>query len=209
MRYQHLLYSRSLQKDYRWMILPTEITDAAVNKLNRLYNIYDRQKQRSSFSVTNVLPTFLLKLEKSSVLFQLGKTHHSDAYSRDIYGMWGISVSKKERRSFQVELPQLLQDYQSILDPFERIDFQDADKLTLTPSETYTLETESVSIRKLDPSLSANTKDQRKEIPFTEEGYQKLSDYFAMPGTPLVNFAFGVTEQMLRVLPPVKIVAKA
>lgn len=215
MRYQYLLYSRSKRKDYRWMIQPTQAQQADFQVLNSLYQAYDRQKRRSSFSQTDVLPLLLWSLSNIVVLIHLGKIKHTDAYGRDIYGMWGISVSKEESQALEKALCWLLRNHK-VLNPYCKHKFENADDLTLTPSEIFYEPHLSglpfdfdAQAEQVENAGTLRDRNETIEIPFNREGYQELIKWFCLRDATVVNVAFGATERMLRVIPSVRILARA
>lgn len=210
MLYQFILYSRSRVKDYRWMLLPSNIRKTTLAHLNSLYNIYDDQKRRSFYQNANIAPVFCVDFGKNNLLFQMGLTGHQDNYSRPIFGLFGISIQNSEREALRDNLTDLLKNHEKTLNPFQKINFQDSDALSGMRSQFRTFQPIRKKPKYLNASASKRIMDDKQLIlDYSDNGFDQLIEVFQNPRNPLVNFAFGATEQMLRVLPPVKILAKA
>lgn len=140
----------------------------------------------------------------------MGLTGHQDNYSRPIFGLFGISIQNSEREALRDNLTDLLKNHEKTLNPFQQINFQDSDALSGMRSQFRTFQPIRKKPKYLNASASKRIMDDKQLIlDYSDNGFDQLIEVFQNPRNPLVNFAFGATEQMLRVLPLVKILAKA
>lgn len=204
MIYQELLYSRSLSKDYRWMIVPPKVSPESLKALNKLYNLYDKYK--SIFSKASVLPLYCLNYPEMTFLVSCGKSNYKDKDGRDIYCLQGISVAHEYRRHFWFILPWILAHYDTkdTLNIWRNIDFSHADDIVRRVSGDCFFK-----LDQLDESIAELTKAQKPApgklsihepayIPFNKEGLQELSHLLATACHECVDFAFGVTPEMTK-----------
>lgn len=213
MIYQELLYSRSLSKDYRWMIIPPKVLPESLKALNQIYNLYDKYK--STFSKSSVLPLYCLNHSEMTFLVSCGLSNHKDKDGRDIYCLQGISVAHQYRRHFWFILPWILANYDSkgLLNAWKNIDFSGADDIVRRTSEDH-----SFKLDQLDESLAELTKkpkstveklpiDEPLYISFDKNGLKELS-HLLSSHHDCMDFAFGVTPEMAKNF-DFKIIAKA
>lgn len=213
MIYQELLYSRSLSKDYRWMIVPPKISQEGLKALNLIFNQYDKNK--STFGKSSVFPLYCLSRSDTTFLVTCGLTNHKDKEGRGIYCLQGISVTQEYRRHLWFILPWILANYdrENILNIWSKIDFRDADNIIRQLSGDC-----SFKLDQLNESLAELTRTH-KTIPakllvnkptyisFDNDGLKKLSHVIASYHD-CIDFGFGATPEMVRTF-PFKIVARA
>jgi len=194
------LYSRTLAKDYRWILRPSELTSEETRMLEDIFSIFT--KYRSYYTKAKIQPLFCINFPQTTVLFTLRNGFHRDENNRDIYSLEGISVNRRYRRAFWNDMPLILQNYGAILDVWSRIEFKNADKIDNQTSKLF-------SLRELIPNTKTNetpaTDDVFKTmdvseviiIPFDESGLAKLKEIINSPFFPLSDFAFGCTNTMM------------
>ena len=212
MIYQELLYSRSLSKDYRWMIVPPKVSSESLKALNQLYNLYDKYK--NAFSNPPVLPLYCLNHPEMTFLVSCGLSNHKDKDGRDIYFLQGIGVPHEYRRHFWFILPWILANYdnEDLLNPWRKIDFYDADDLVHHSSADYFFK-----LDQLNEPLAELTKTQKytpekllinepKYISFDKNGLKELS-HILSSHHDCMDFAFGATKEMMKAF-DFKVIAK-
>ncbi|MCF6155293.1 MAG: hypothetical protein E3K36_08575 [Candidatus Brocadia sp.] len=212
MIYQELLYSRSLSKDYRWMIVPPKVSPESLKALNQLYNLYDKYK--STFSKSPVLPLYCLNQPEATFLVSCGLSNHRDKEGRDIYCLQGISIAQEYQRHFWFILPWIVANHGSegLLNTWKNIDFPDADDIVHRISKDH-----SFKLDQLDESLAELTKtpksteklsiDEPLYISFDKNGLKELSRVVSLHHD-CMDFAFGVTPEMAKNF-DFRIIAKA
>lgn len=204
MIYHELLYSRSLTKDYRWMILPPKVSWESLKVLNQLYNLYDKHK--GTFSKSCIQPLYCFNHPEATFLVSCGLSDHKDKDGRNIYSLQGISVSNKYKRHFWFILPWILDNFDSehLLNTWRKLDFSSADEVVRHLSGEYPLK-----IDQLTESLAELAKTQKfvpENIPvnrqtfisYDKEGLKDLSHLISSTYHDCMDFAFGATSEMIR-----------
>lgn len=216
MKYQELLYSRSLSKDYRWMIVPPKISSDSLKLLNQLYNLYDKYK--NAFCKSPVLPLYCLNHLQTTFLVSCGLSNHKDKDGRNIYHLQGISIPPEYRRHFWFILPWILANYdgENLLNTWRKVDFPAADDIVRRASEDcfFKLDLLDKSLAELIKT-SKFTLERFEElsirepvyIPFDKNGLKELAHVIVSSDYGCVNFAFGATSEMIRAF-DFKIIAK-
>lgn len=212
MIYQELLYSRSLSKDYRWMIVPQKATVDGLKALNQLYNMYDKYKD--AFRKASVLPLYCLNHAEATYLVSCGLSDHKDKDGRDIYCLQGICVTQEHRRHFWFILPRILAHDESkgLLNRWKNIDFSVADDILSRTSEDY-----SFMLCHPDEPLAKRNQTGRSAleklpvnkptyISFNKHGLTDLSCVLSLYHD-CTDFAFGATPEMVKYF-PFKVIAK-
>lgn len=212
MIYQELLYSRSLSKDYRWMIIPSKISPEGLNALNQLYNLYDKYKY--AFEKSSVLPLYCLNHTDATFLVSCGLSNHKDKDGRDIYCLQGISVPQEYRRHFWFIIPWILANYEGkgLLNTWKNIDFSGADDIVRRASEDYALKLDLLdeSLAKLTQTPGTSDKlpvNEPAYIPFDKSGLKELS-HLLLSYNDCMDFAFGATPEIIKKF-NFRIIAKA
>lgn len=213
MIYQELLYSRSLSKDYRWMMIPPQVSLESLKVLNQLYNFYDTHK--NIFRRSSVSPLYCINQPETTFLVSCGLSEHKDKDGRDIYCLQGISVAQKYKRHFWFILPWILNNYDSeqILNTWQKIHFSAADDMVRRISENCAFK-----LDQLDETIAELTKETKSitenlpaqvpvYIPFDKEGLKELSHVISSYHH-CIDFAFGATPEMVKAF-DFKIIAKA
>lgn len=204
MIYQELLYSRSLSKDYRWMIIPSKVSPESLKALNQLYNLYDKHK--NTFSKASVLSLYCLNHSDMTFLVSCGLSNHKDKDGRDIYSLQGMCVTQEYKRHLWFILPWILANYNTrdTLNIWRNIDFSQADDIVRRTSGDCLFKPE-----QLDESLAELTKTLKPTpeklsiheptyISFNKEGLKELSHLLATAYHECIDFAFGVTPEMAK-----------
>ncbi len=206
MIYQALLYSRSLSRDYRWMVIPQKVSGESLKVLNQLYNMFDKHKD--SFGNASVSPLYCLNHPEMTFLVSCGLSNYKDKDGRDIYCLQGIGVAQKYKRHLWLILPWILGHYDSVglLNTWSKIDFYDADNIVRQSSEDYffklsqreELLTELAHAEK-PPSASVElSTDKSARIPFNKNGLKELSHIIESSYGNCLDFAFGATTEMIK-----------
>ncbi|NUO08299.1 MAG: hypothetical protein HUU08_06390 [Candidatus Brocadia sp.] len=204
MIYQELLYSRSLSKDYRWMIIPSKVSPESLKALNKLYNLYDKDK--GAFSKSSVSPLYCLNYPEMTFLVSCGLSKHKDKEGRDIYSLQGIGVPREHRRRFWFILPRMLANYDSkdFLNVWGKIDFSGADEVVRRASEDYflKLDRQDESITKLTETPDSITEKlslhEPAYLPFDRIGLNEMSRLITASNHTCIDFAFGATREMAK-----------
>lgn len=212
MIYQELLYSRSLSRDYRWMIIPQKAPVDGLKALNQLYNMYDKYKD--AFRKASVLPLYCLNHAEATFLVRCGLSDHKDKDGRDIYCLQGICVTREHRRHFWFILPRILayDDSTSLLNRWRNIDFSVADDILSRTSEDYTLMSgppDGPLVKQMQPGTSAPEGlpvNKPTYISFDKNGLTELPHVLSLYHD-CTNFAFGATPEMVERF-PFRVIAK-
>lgn len=201
MRYQQILYSRSLSQDYRWMILPDGISNNDIRKLKQLYDMFDREKRR--ITTEQVSAIYCLSLFNATYLLSCSRSNDKDVSGRTIYVLQGISVEKPYIRHFWFALPWLLLNHKQTLNLWQHINFKQADQLDKEQSKVYEVSLDKVQTvipelvtgsSKLEGKLMSH---EAVSLDFNAQGFEELVLLTASPLFSLSNFAFGATSEML------------
>lgn len=214
MIYQELLYSRSLSKDYRWMIVPPKVSPESLKTLNQLYNLYDKHKH--TFSKTAVLPLYCINHAGMTFLVSCGPSNHKDKDGRDIYCLQGICVRQEYQRHLWLNFPWILVNYQTkgALNIWRSIDFSQADDLVRHASGDcfFRFGQEDKPLSELtkptNPPSGKLFTDEPTYISFDKDGLKELSHLLVSNYHTCVDFAFGVTPEMIKQF-DFKIIAEA
>lgn len=204
MIYQELLYSRSLSKDYRWMIIPSKVSPESLKTLNQLYNLYDKYK--NTFSKASVLPLYCLNHSEMTFLVSCGLSNHKDKDGRDIYCLQGMCVTQEYKRHLWFILPWILANYNTrdTLNVWKNIDFSQADDIVRRTSGDCLFQPD-----QLEESLAELTKIPKTTpeklslheptyVSFNKDGLKELSHLLVSAYHDCIDFAFGVTPEMAK-----------
>ncbi|MFO0792659.1 MAG: hypothetical protein U0586_01210 [Candidatus Brocadiaceae bacterium] len=203
MIYQALLYSRSLSKDYRWMIVPQKVSEESLKVLKQLYNMFDKRKD--GFHNAPVSPLYCLNHPEMTFLVSCGLSNHKDKDGRAIYCLQGIGVMQKYKRHLWLMIPWILTHYDSegILNTWSKIDFSDADNIVSRKSEDYYFKSDQLeeSLVKLhqtreSPPVFAPTNNPAC-VTFDGEGLKELAHLISLSRHDRMDFAFGATPEMI------------
>ncbi|MGQ3684327.1 MAG: hypothetical protein ACUBOA_04835 [Candidatus Loosdrechtia sp.] len=214
MIYHELLYSRSLTKDYRWMIIPPKISRESLKALNQLYNFYEKHK--GAFNKSPVPPFYCFNHPEAIFLVSCGLSDYKDKEGRDIYFLQGMSASNKYKRHFWLILPWILNNFTGnyLLNPWSKLDFRSADNLVRHASGEYSLKidqlTESLAeLAKTQKSIPENITGNRSAfISYDKEGLKELTRLISSTYHDCMDFAFGATPEMVSTF-NFRIIAKA
>ncbi|MCK6580680.1 MAG: hypothetical protein L6Q98_21520 [Anaerolineae bacterium] len=201
MKYQQLLYSRSENIDYRWLIYPSALTK---NDLRTLEDLFWSDTFRSHIETEQLFtaPTYCFHLVKGSVLLEFRRTHYTDSTKkRAIDALQGIYVEREFVWYFRFALAWLLTEYRSLLDVWGSgtVDFDQADQVREKLSTEYLFDFGRLvsNSNPLPIDFSGDSRHQRQRIlEFNEQGYlQLLAALYPSPNYTRLNleqFAFGV-----------------
>lgn len=201
MMYHTLLYSRSLSRDYRWMVVPPKAAPEGLKALNQLYNLYDKNK--SAFGKSPLPPLYCVTRGEATFLVTCGQSNQTDKEGRAIYYLQGISVARAHWREFWQALPQILDNYgkSDLLNVWGNIDFRGADELARHASDDYVYRQErpnnppkNAARPASDPEKSCTSEPLR--VSFDKNGLTELSRFITSSCPEGMDFAFGVTPEM-------------
>lgn len=212
MRYTQFLYSRSLSKDYRWILIPPTISHEKLRLCLKIFEWFDVHRTNKVIRESKIPTLYCLNFSGVITLFTCGLSSYRDKYGREIYSLQGIAVDAIYQRHFWFLLPWLITQHLKILDVWNNIGFDNADQLD--GAKSHTLEW-----RPSLPDLTlpnefkyplATPWDKREndivDLEFSVTGFRKLLSYFSSTSTPTFEFAFGATKDLLISFPSIKIV---
>lgn len=210
MKCHYLLYSRSITKDYRWMLVPPGISTNDLKLLRELFYVYDDIKEKNIIKDSRFPPLFGLNLSSAAVLITLIQTEHQDAYSRPIFCLQGIAIPHPYKKDFSSVIQYLLEDYKNILDAWQDIDLRDADQLRNAHLDRLIIvdelqETVSQTLSMLKQEDHLDFLSGQTVLSCDDVGFEELIRYAVSPNIPIFNFAFAVATQMLHVLSSIKL----
>lgn len=214
MRYQYLLYSRSLRVDYRWLIVPPDVSPDDLSSLSALYDLSDLARQKSR--TAGVPSVYCLRLSSIIALVECGHAGHEDAFGRPIHCMQGIAVSLSWAKGLCLILPYLLERHARELNVWGLVDFEDADRLTRSTLPDGEFGLDSIgqrmgldSARKV-PGIHPHIESGGQiQLPFSPDGYRQLIETVASPHVALVDFAFGATAELVGAFRSFRVIAWA
>lgn len=201
MKYQQILFSRSINKDYRWMITSTYLTD---NELHLIEDTVWSDALRSHPYVfqSPLRPVYHLNLSNASVVIELYRTNHKDSKERFIDALQGVVVKHSDLWYMRFALPWLLTECRSILNIWEiqGDELAQADNYTKIPSQEYLFDYNALNQRINNNSyITTKPYPHNQSIDFNEEGMQQLiallSPNANFSSLHLQQFAFGVLPQ--------------
>jgi len=195
MIYYDVLFSRTLSRDYRWLVIPDGCSDSDLELLKKLFNLYDNSKKMFWNSLT--LPFYCINTLYWSYLIQCNKTPYTDQHGRPTFGLYGIAVSYRFRRHFWLYLPVLLR-YLKTINPWECYDYYDMDDHSKFTSEIHELDMKCCDndISTFLPSDS--TFPTLESIRFNVEGSESIVKLLSNPEIGLCNIAFGASVDMVK-----------
>ena len=178
MKYYHFLYSRTIGRDYRWIVVPPFLSANALRILNEIYDdIEDHRK-----IINRVYPPlFCLKLPAGYILAQFIQTEFNDKDNRMIYSMQGLAVPNKNGREFWYCLPWLVINQNEVLNPWKYYPFEWLlDEYEQKPSDPLELSLDNVAneyevLQPLkDELLNTRIQNEQLVLEYNENGYAKL-----------------------------------
>ncbi len=201
MRYHALLYSRSLSRDYRWMVVPPKAAPEGLKALNQLYNLYDKNK--SVLGKSPLPPLYCMTRGEATFLVTCGQSNQTDKEGRAIYYLQGISVARAYWKDFWQALPWILDNYgkSDLLNAWGNIDFRTADDLARSVSDDYVYRHEqpnnppkNAARPALNPEKSCASEPM--QVSFDKNGLSELSSFITSSCPEGTDFAFGATPEM-------------
>lgn len=196
MKFQNLLFSRSLSQDYRWILSPSFLSSSDLEKLEKLVWSDEGRKYLEGLSVR---PTFLIRLSNAYVLCRFYRTKFTDSRKRPIDCIDGIAISSADAWFFRFALAWLLTDQAHVLDSWKNLDFDRVDSYTRKTPET--LEFDINALPEKNSAIFDGQASLRKEFSFSQSGFEKLVNYlYPSPNVDdleLLEFAFGASPSMI------------
>lgn len=196
MKYQNLLFSRSFNQDYRWILSPSILSSPDLERLERLVWSDEGRKYLDGLSVH---PTFLIRLSNSYALCRFYRTEFTDSRKRPIDCIDGIAVSSVDAWFFRFALAWFLTDKAYLLDSWKSLDFDRVDSYTRKTPET--LEFDLNTLTEKSSAIFDGHAPVSKEFTFNQSGFEKLVNYlYPSPNIAdleLLEFAYGVSPSMI------------
>lgn len=191
MKYQQLLYSRTLMQDYRWIAVPDNLTEADLLVLRDVYRHYDDFKLMPEYTQTGLSPVYCLRFSRATVLVECKETPHRDQFGRPVYCMQGISIADDFMRHFWFALPWLLTAHRDALDVWATLDYRAADAMQMTVMGDVTFDLGTIAEFPANANPFSNAV-ANANIAFDKTGFDRLVQLLANTHTPPVRFAFGI-----------------
>lgn len=204
MKCAYVLFSRTLTKDYRWMITPQGAAVEDLARLKTLFGHYSDVRSVQGVLQSSVPVMFCLSLSQIIALVVMKRTDHVDAGGRDIFCLQGITTRYENARTFRFLLPFLVQEHASVLDAWRNLDFHSANRLEYDESAQIDIDVRlgeqfnDVNLNRSRPSRFERFDNRPREFAFSQDGLHQLISFLSSPYVPLVDFGFGVTSQMLQ-----------
>lgn len=191
MKVELVLYSRSLTKDYRWICLPSQIPQASIESLKKIYNFLDNKK-----SDINEKESILIGISDNTYYYLLAykNTSKKDIASRDIYGLQGVAVNRIANPKSAVDFCSLCPYFVEILPnclPYFGIEFSDLDNLSYSVRET------DLSVFEVINSKSSKIRSSYKKILKSPSDFYKIFN----PSEQNYFLKFFSTENDLKYFP--------
>jgi len=196
------------------MIVPPKVSPESLKTLNQLYNWYDMHK--NTFSKASVVPLYCINHSGMTFLVSCGPSNHKDKDGRDIYCLQGICVRQEYKRHLWLNLPWILTNYHTkdTLNIWRNIDFSQADDLVRrAPGDCFFRFDQgdkplSELTNPINPPSGKLFTDEPIYISFDKDGLKELSHLLVSAYHNCVDFAFGVTPEMVKQF-DFKIIAEA
>jgi hypothetical protein len=212
--FTELLYSRSLTKDYRWMVAPRNVPKDGLNMLLDFFNLFDRYKGYPVFQSAEIPPHYFLKIQNLYVVLRCTIAPLKDEYGRNIYAMEGICIQNENISEIKSFLSDLLRNNLSQLDIWsKRNQDTNLDELGFKSAEfpeKRTFRLINFNDTSLDNKENNNQQEnnyQKRYVTFDKNGFDDIKHVFHLPATPLIEFLFGATPEMEKMFPSAKIIA--
>jgi hypothetical protein len=212
MRYTQFLYSRSLSKDYRWILIPPSISYEKLKLCLKMFEWFDIHRTHKVLRESKIPTLYCLNFSGVMTLFTCGLSSYRDKYGREISFLQGIAVEATYQRHFWFLLPWLMTQYLSIIDTWNYISFKNADQFDGLTSNTLewkpslpdlTLSSE----YKYSATSSSNEREKGIiKLDFSATGFRKLLSYVSSTAIPTPEFAFGATNDILIHFPTIKVI---
>lgn len=203
MNVERFIYSRTLTADYRWIVTSPLLSSKETHLLERFIDFF--KKYRFAYAKAPLKPLFCINFPETTVLFTLQSSMFKDEFGRDIYSLEGICTGRIHRKILWKKMPEIVDNYTGVLNPWTDINFRKADNLVNNPSASYTLESlipDRVPPQPQTESMEVLPESQTPSgtiiIPFVEEGLRKLKKAVNSSSFSPSNFAFGCTTDMLK-----------
>lgn len=201
MIYKNLLYSRSENRGYRWILLPSFLTQEDGEKLQGLLLSDDFS---SSLSPTDPLFSFcLMRTAHAYILARLRKTEYTDnerSGRRPISCIDGIVVENKDAWFLRMAISWILTEYIDCLDSWKVIGFEGSEELH---REDPSLRVFQLSALDAMPKIISEPVDfpevSINNLEFTRAGFSRLVQYLYPNGSEssldLLQVGFGVSNR--------------
>ena len=197
-----LLFSRSLVKDYRWILKPSYLSSADEAVLRAIYSSFDSIKENPVFRSGDLPLLCCLELRSAFVFFTCGTSQFCDSSSRAIYHLQGVAFEKSRNQDFKHAVPLIMANPLPALDAWSVFEINDPDgflKLDRISNEhrerVLKLEELSDKLKQIGKKLTnINPNYLSQHIAFTRAGYESLLAFIACnKDKPVVEFMFGIS----------------
>ncbi len=197
MKYHNILFSRTQNVDYRWMIVPEYINSDELRELESIIWSDDVRNYFSQSQQSDLCPFFLIEMASSYILVRFRRTAYHDSRKRPIDCIEGISVSLDQAWFLRYASPWILSNHWDLLDVWSGIEFQKAEDLINNKSEDFELNF-GIMNEELNCLGSIEERSEHSDsITYSEKGFNsvinRLSPYPYIPDTHLqiMQIAFG------------------
>ena len=210
MKYYPLLYSRSFEKDYRWMLIGPDMDLEFYSKLKIINDHFDQIKEKINIDENNIPPLYFLVFQKYSVLLQNIKSNHTDKFGRAIYALQGIYVPNEYLRDFWYLIPWII-DSKKFINIWDNINFETADELSMNTESIIELDLEIKFNNKFLNNLLLQPFRKIDEfpiyLPYSNIGYSVLLEFLLSPMIPITEFCYGISKECFNEINNINIVA--
>ncbi|MBL8105236.1 MAG: hypothetical protein JNJ72_06670 [Anaerolineales bacterium] len=184
------------------MMVPPVAPEDELKSLLRIYDSYDDVKEINS--INSSFPSiYLLQELKMLYLFKCSPLDVVDRLERQIYGMEGVAIERGFWRDFWCILPKVLLNLDQLFLKQRDLSPKRNDKLRRVSSDKEKLDSKilsSTSYFEISKKEELAVRDNNPIIlPFNKTGFESLVKITSSPHLPLVNFAFGATNQIQQV----------
>lgn len=186
---QHLMYSRSRTKDYRWMMIAPELTDqGSLAIFEQLYSQWREVLATRPIDTTFPLVAGLKLPEKPVYcLVTFVETAYKDIHARPVQSLHGVCINIADAPDAHCILPWFLSDPDHF-DPWPQVNYGGADALSGDVRELR-VDLEQYSSKGNTQSLGIS--NQKRFIPYTDSGRNSLLATLENYSTFNINFVFG------------------
>ena len=171
MKIDYLLYSRTIAKDYRW-ILSSQFLDQQDSQIVQSFvdQFFKIKEFFSPKATSEVLYSQVLFLNKSVVILSCGKSQYKDNVGRAIYYVKGLAIGQQDISDFTNHFSYVWNRVDSEFDSWGQVEFSSADsverKVLSINIELSNMSNSKTADATVSLSTSAQAKGRLKEIGF-------------------------------------------
>lgn len=200
----YLLYSRSLTRDFRWMLVSPNISSYDLKMLTQLFSAWRSSEWRGASEQSQFHPLFGLNLTTTYALVTVLQIEHKDAFSRPLACLQGIAIPYSLQKDLSSITQHILGDYKSVLNAWKHVDFKDADQIensiaTVSFSQDQLQANIPIELLRAKQKDHLNYSGNQVILSSDDEALKGLRQYIALSDSEVLNFAFAVPSQMLKI----------